>query len=204
MNTIDRVAVIDDDHAILDSFQLCLRKRGFEVLTFASAKDFLAELDAKAFDCIVSDVKMPGMTGLALQRALSLKNPSPPLILITGHGDIDMAVAAIKAGASEFIEKPIKEQRLTKSISDAISRYKRTMREQQESTLLRQRYCSLSERQQTVITLAAQGLSSKEIAVQLGISPRTVEHYRESAMGRMQAGSFAELVQMVVRLDLHH
>jgi two-component system response regulator FixJ len=198
-----KIALIDDDPAILDSLQLCLARRGFEVVCFQSAKEFITKVDAGlSLDCVVTDVKMPGMTGLALQRVLAAKRLSLPLILITGHGDVTMAVAAIKAGAFDFIEKPIDDRRLFGSISQAIQHYSATRAEQQETAGLRERYKNLSERQQQVILLAVEGFSNKEIGLQLGISPRTVEHYRESAMDRMRAGNLAELVQMAVRLQV--
>ena len=186
-----------------DSLQLCLARKGFEIICFQSAKDFITKIDeGLTLECVVTDIKMPGMTGLALQRSLGTKRPSLPLILITGHGDVDMAVAAIKAGAFDFIEKPIDDRRLTASISRAIKHYRATRAEQDEAIMLRERYSSLSERQRQVIVLAVEGLSNKQIALRLGISPRTVEHYRESATDRMQAANLAELVQMAVRLKV--
>ncbi len=198
-----KIAIIDDDPAILDSLQLSLTRKGFEVICFESAKQFLADIDAgSTFNCVVSDIRMPGMTGLALQRTMSTKRSTLPLILITGHGDVDMAVAAMKAGAFDFIEKPIDDRRLAASITGAIERHLQTAAEQQEMAMLRRRYNKLTERQREVVALAVQGLSNKEIALRLGISPRTVEHYRESAMDRMQAASLAELVHMAVRLKI--
>ena len=203
MNDVQKVALIDDDPAVLDSLQLYLARKGFEVSCFGSAKDFIVQVDAGlSLDCVVTDVRMPGMTGLVLQRTLSTRRPSLPLILITGHGDVDMAVAAVKAGAFDFIEKPIDDRRLAASIDEAIKHYRNTAADEQEIAALRTRYKGLSDRQRQVIILAAEGLSNKEVALQLGISPRTVEHYRESAMNRMQATSLAELVQMAVRLKV--
>jgi two-component system response regulator FixJ len=197
------VALIDDDEAILDSVQLYLRRKGFAVSCFQSAKDFLDALDAgPAFDCVVSDVKMPGISGLDLQRSLSERSELIPLVLITAHGDVDMAVSTIKAGAFDFIEKPIDGGRLAASIRDAIKQSQDKLSEVREIATLRERFADLSERQQQVVAFAVQGLSNKQIAVQLGISPRTVEHYRESAMERMQAGSLAELVHMAVRIKI--
>jgi two-component system, LuxR family, response regulator FixJ len=137
-----------------------------------------------------------------LQQLLSEKHPLLPLILITGHGDVDMAVSAVKAGAFDFIEKPIDDRRLAGSIGEAINRRQSALADQQEVAALRSRYRTLSDRQQQVVALAVEGRSNKEIALRLGISPRTVEHYRESAMDRLQAGSFAQLVQMAVRLKV--
>jgi len=140
------------------------------------------------------------MTGLALQRALAQRACLLPIIIVTGHGDIDMAVSAIKAGAFDFIEKPIDDRRLVTSISEAVRRSRDKIASERELADLERRYAELSERQRQVMDFATQGLSNKEIAARLGISPRTVEHYRESAMERMQAGRLAELVYMAVRL----
>lgn len=195
------VALIDDDEAILDSLYNYLHRSGFAVTCFREAKPFLAALEVgQEFDCVVSDVMMPGMTGVELQRVLSKRSPRLPLIIITGHGDIDMAVSAIKAGALDFIEKPIDDQRLASGIAEAARRKRDELEEDRQSAGLVKRYSELSDRQRQVMDLAVQGQSNKEIGAQLGISPRTVEHYRESAMERMQATKFAELVQMAIRL----
>jgi two-component system response regulator FixJ len=198
-----RVALIDDDEAVLDSVQLYLQRRGFAVMCFASAKPFLDALDAgAAFDCVASDVKMPSMNGLDLQRVLNERGELIPLVLITAHGDIDMAVSTIKAGAFDFIEKPIDGRRLVASINDAIKQSREKLADDRELATLRKRYSELSERQKQVVSYAVQGHSNKQIAAQLGLSPRTVEHYRESATERMHAGSLAELVHMAVRLNI--
>jgi two-component system response regulator FixJ len=197
------VALIDDDSDVLDALASFLQRRGVSVASFPACSPFLEAMQAGArFDCIVSDVRMPEMSGLELQRALSARPGSPPLVLITGHGDVDMAVTALKAGAADFIEKPTDDERLLAAIRTSASRYREARRNQAELTLLHQRYEQLSERQREVMRLAVRGMSNKEIAVQLGISPRTVEHYREWAMERMQAGNFAELVQMAAQLKL--
>jgi two-component system response regulator FixJ len=198
------VALIDDDEAILDSLQNYLRRRGFAVSCFGAAQPFLDALEeGELFDCVVSDVRMPGMSGVELQTALARRMPRLPLIIITGHGDIDMAVSTIKAGAFDFIEKPIDDRRLASSIGEAITRNRDKLEEDRQLAELGKRYGELSDRQRQVMDLAIQGLSNKEIAAQLGISPRTVEHYRESAMERMQASRFAELIQMAMRLKSH-
>jgi two-component system response regulator FixJ len=195
------VALIDDDEAILDSVELYLRRRGFDVTGFRAAKGFLSALETGAeFECVVTDVRMPAMTGLELQRILSQRAPSLPLIIITGHGDIDMAVSAIKAGAFDFIEKPIDDRRLAASIGEAVKHSRDQLADERETAELTRRYDDLSERQRQVVELAIHGLSNKEIGSRLGISPRTVEHYRESAMERMQADRFAQLIQMIMRL----
>ena len=204
MPSAGKVALIDDDEPILDSLQLYLRRKGFAVSCFQSVRAFLQTLDCGSeFDCVVTDVRMPAMTGLDLQRVLSERYQSLPLIVITGHGDIAMAVSAVKNGAFDFLEKPIDESRLAASIHDAIERNRDAVADQQEITELAKRFADLSERQRQVVELAVQGLSNKEIGSHLGISPRTVEHYRESAMERLHVIRFAELIQMVVRLREH-
>ena len=188
MAELPNVALIDDDEAILDSLQLYLRRRGFAVSCFSFAKAFLSVLDAGAeFQCVVTDVRMPGMSGLELQRLLVQRRVSLPLIIVTGHGDIDMAVSAVKAGAFDFLEKPIDDARLAASVADAVKRSRDNSEEERQLAELTKRYAELSDRQRQVMDLAIQGLSNKEVAARLGISPRTVEHYRESAMDRMQA-----------------
>ena len=201
MAEIANVALIDDDEAILDFVQLYLRRRGFAVSCFALAKAFLGVLDAGAeFQCVVTDVRMPGMTGLELQRLLAQRRVLLPLIIVTGHGDIAMAVSAVKAGAFDFLEKPIDDGRLATSVADAVKRSRDSSEEERQLAELAKRYAELSDRQRQVMDLAIQGLSNKEVAVRLAISPRTVEHYRESAMERMQATRLAELIHMAMRL----
>ncbi len=197
------VALIDDDDAVLDSLGIYLRRRGFAVTTFSAAQQFLdAVSSGEDFDCVVTDVRMPGLSGLELQHVLSERACSWPLILITGHGDIDMAVSALKAGAADFIEKPIDDRRLLASIKEAVKCSRERLEDEAETAEIARRYAELSDRQREVMGLAIKGLSNKEIAAELKISPRTVEHYREWAMQRMHADSFAELVRMAVRLKL--
>lgn len=197
------IALVDDDEAVLDSLQMYLHRRGVQTKTFASAEACLDALDSGAvFQCIVTDVRMPGMSGLELQTALNKRCCSWPLILITGHGDINMAVSALKAGAFDFIEKPTDEERLLAGIREAAASHRARAEADAEFAELSMRYAELSERQREVMCLVVQGLANKEIAARLGISSRTVEHYREWAMERMKAGTFAELVHMAVRLGL--
>lgn len=197
------VALIDDDGDVLDALASFLERRGVLVTSFPASRPFLNAIEAgRRFDCIVSDVRMPEISGLELQRLLKGIPYPMPLVLITGHGDIDMAVSALKAGAADFIEKPTDDERLLESIKSAVSRSREILDEEAELASLRQRYEQLSERQREVMGLAIKGLSNKEIAALLGISPRTVEHYREWAMERMQARNFAELVRMAAELKL--
>jgi two-component system, LuxR family, response regulator FixJ len=195
------VALIDDDPAVLDSLRLYLERQGMMVSCFATADAFLACSDhAEKFECIVADVRMPGMSGLELVQHLAAAGTSTPVILITGHGDVDMAVAAIKLGAFDFIEKPFDESRLLESIQNANSDARHKQLATAELSDLRSRFGSLSERQRQVLELAVAGLSNKEIATRLGISPRTVEIHRAWMMERMGARNLAELVRMEIQI----
>lgn len=197
-----RVAVIDDDEAVLESVTALLARRGMRPTGFASAKAFLAAVqDGLHVDCIVSDIRMPGMSGLALQSALK-DAAKIPLIFITGHGDVDLAVRTMKAGAADFIEKPIDSTRLVKAIRRAIEQSQEGQAIAEKISALRTRFDALSDRQKEVMVLAARGLSNKEIALRLALSARTVEHYREWVMEKMQARNVAELVQMAMWLQL--
>ena len=195
------VALIDDDEAVLDSLGMLLRKRGLAVECFASARTFLSRSAEAPVRCIVSDVRMPGLTGLDLQFELSKRGSSVPLILITGHGDIAMAVRAVKMGAFDFIEKPFNDQQLLESIRSAVDSDERSRAYRADLAVIRKRVAELSQRQRQVMDLVAKGLSNKEIAVQLSISPRTVENYRAWVMEKMGAPNIAELVRMVVQLE---
>jgi two-component system response regulator FixJ len=195
------VALIEDDSAVLESLGTLLKNRGMTIECFTSADDFLARSKSLVLSCIVSDIRMPGLSGLELQRELIKRGSTVPLILITGHGDIAMAVNAIKLGAFDFIEKPFDDQKLTQSIRRAIEHNKRLRTEQDEIASVLARAAVLSDRQREVMHLAAKGLSNKEIALCLKISPRTVENYRAWVMEKMGAGNLAELVRMVVRIE---
>lgn len=194
-----KVALIDDDAAVLDSLKLYLSGRGVAVTCFGSADAFLKDCtDPGQFDCVVADVRMPGQSGVQLVERLGGARAVVPTILITGHGDIDMAVAAIKRGAFDFIEKPFDESRLLDSIRNALG----VRRRNQDTTVLAAgiatRIESLSERQRQVMDLAVTGLSNKEIGAKLGISPKTVEIHRAWVMERMGARNLAELVRMEI------
>ena len=178
------VALIDDDEAVLDSMRMILTRQGISVECFTSADDFIARLKSMSVSCVVSDVRMPGRSGLDLQDGMSKAGSAIPLILITGHGDIAMAVRAIKKGAFDFVEKPFDAQKLADTIRQAIASGDQKRGQQGEADAARHRAAELTHRQRQVMHLVVQGLSNKEIALRLRISPRTVENYRAWVMER--------------------
>jgi two-component system, LuxR family, response regulator FixJ len=194
------IALIEDDEAVLRSLSLLLQSKGVAVRAYASVESFLADAEAGPPQCVVTDIRMPGMSGLELQRELKARDAAVPVILITGHGDIAMAVQAIKQGAFDFIEKPLDDERLIASIAQAVESGQRARVEQHERELLAARVAELSPRQVEVMHRVAEGFSNKEIAHQLNISPRTVENYRAWVMEKMGAGNLADLVRKVIAL----
>jgi two-component system, LuxR family, response regulator FixJ len=196
------IALIDDDPAVLDSLRLYFERKKLQINYFSTSKEFLAAIERSAqFDCIVSDVRMPGMSGLELVGHLKTRGFSRPIVLITGHGDIDMAVSAIKLGAFDFIEKPFDEARLLASIRDAVERYRVQISSTVELEQLRSRFNSLSPRQRQVMELIVAGLSSKEIGARLNLSAKTVDNHRAWVMERIGARNLAELVRMAVNIQ---
>jgi two-component system response regulator FixJ len=196
------IALIDDDVAVLDSLRLYFERNDVWVSCFAAAEGFLATKDLeRSFDCVVADVRMPRLSGIDLVRQMVARGSSIPIILITAHGDVDMAVAAIKVGAFDFIEKPFDEKRLLESILAGASRTRQARDDAADLRELRTRVDTLTDRQREVMQLAGAGLSNKEIALRLRISPRTVEIHRAWMMERMQARNLAQLVRMVMRLN---
>ena len=202
MSVLTHIAVIDDDEAVLDSLRLYFARQDVETSCFASAQDFLAAIrSGQRFDCIVSDVRMPGMSGLDLVQHLKGAGLAVPVILITGHGDVDMAVAAIKVGAFDFIEKPFDEARLLASIQNALNKMQQPEIDAVEMEKLQSRFNTLSARQRQVMELAVAGLSNKEIGSQLKISPKTVENHRAWVMERIGARNIAELVRIAMKIQ---
>ncbi len=196
----DTVAIIDDEASVRDAVSMLLETNGYIVASYASATEFLNAPFVPG--AIVSDVRMPETTGLDLVQRLKSKDDPRPVILLTGHGDIEMAVQALKLGAYDFIEKPFELDRLLSSVAAAIKTSVTSLKTTLELQELKGRYGSLSERQRDTMHLLIRGMSNKEIGLELGISPRTVEIHRTWVMTRMQAKSMAELVRMGLALGL--
>lgn len=191
------VALIDDDSAVLHSMRLLIESRDIPVACYESAEAFLDDLPGIKPSCVVADVRMPGMTGLELQRELKYRNHEAPLILISGHADVSMAVQALKEGAFDFFEKPYDGERLATSVWDAVQKGRRQSTENSERIDIAERLKALSPRQREVLEFVASGMSNKQIAAKLSISPRTVETYRAWVMERMGAQNVADLVRKV-------
>jgi FixJ family two-component response regulator len=197
------VYIVDDEPAIRDSLAMLLRSVGLASRAFSSAPAFLEGFDPRAPGCLVADVRMPGMSGLELQEALRARAAALPVIIITGHGDIAMAVRAMKAGAADFIEKPFNEQVLLDAVHRALAQHRpggappSAARGEIEA-----RVATLTPREREVMLLVAEGRPNKVVATRLGLSTRTVEVHRAKAMEKMQARSLAELVRMAIACEL--
>ncbi|MDR3435040.1 response regulator [Telmatospirillum sp.] len=193
------ILVIDDDEAMRQSAAFLLASVRLDSKIFASAEDFLAELPrlpAERPGCILLDVRMPGMSGLELQRRLNDRRCPLPVLIITGHGDIPMAVAAMKAGAEDFIEKPCRDQILLDAINGAIRKSRERLALDAERNAVRDRFGRLTRREQEVLLAVVTGKQNKTIALDLDISVKTVEVHRHTGMEKMAAGSVAELSRM--------
>lgn len=195
------VHVVDDDGAIRDALVLLLEAAGHAARAHADAASFLAVLDPAQPGCVVADVRMPGMSGLELLRHLGLSRIDLPVIIITGHADVAMAVEALKAGAADFIEKPFDEDVLLSAVERALDRGARAFRERRHVDEIAARAASLTPREREVMDLVVQGMPNKAVAVELSISARTVEIHRARVMEKMAAASLSDLVRMALRLD---
>ncbi|HMK89792.1 MAG TPA: response regulator FixJ [Methylocystis sp.] len=189
------VHVIEDDPGVLHSIELLLSAEGFEVKTYASAESFLEGIGSSLQGCVVTDVRMPGMSGVELLSKIKDRGLAAPVVVITGHGDIPLAVRAMKLGALDLLEKPFRPEDLISSIRQALS-IRHAGREGDEALERQRRLATLSARESDVLKGLLKGLPNKIIAHELGISPRTVEIHRANVMKKTQAGSLAELVRM--------
>lgn len=191
------IYVVDDDEAVRDSLRAMLGAEGFPVQTFESAVLFLADGDINGA-CLIADIRMPGMSGLDLQRELGARGATIPLIFITGHGDVPVAVQAMGAGAVDFIEKPFDDARLLSSISRALQVGEKVRTRGEEAAAARNLMDLLTPRERDVLDLLVKGRPNKVIAHELGISPRTVEIHRSNVMDKLQARNLSDIVRLVL------
>lgn len=195
----DRVVhVIDDDEDVRQSLAFLLSAAGLAVRIHDSAVAFLQVLPEIQEGCIVTDIRMPDMDGLELQRRLRDLRPGWPVIVMTGHGDVPLAVEAMKAGAIDFIEKPFDDEVLLSAVRSALARHATDSAREARTAAVRERVAKLSEREREVLVRLVDGKPNKVIAYELGISPRTVEVYRANVMTKMQADSLSDLVRMAL------
>ena len=199
MSQTGNVYVIDDDPAMRDSLDFLLSAAGFNVSLFDNASAFLKDLPDLAPGCVVSDVRMPGMDGIDLLRQLKQGPKTLPVIIMTGHGDIPLAVEAMKLGAIDFLEKPFEDERPVVMIGAALGQAASHQKDEAAVADVASRIASLSPRERQVVDGLVAGLSNKQIARDYNISPRTVEVYRANVMTKMQAGSISELVRLAIR-----
>jgi two-component system response regulator FixJ len=194
-----KVYVIDDDEAMRDSLDFLLGSANFDVTLFESANRFLETLSSTDFGCVVSDIRMPGIDGIELLKRLKASRSAFPVLIMTGHGDVPLAVEAMKLGASDFLEKPFEDDRLVGMIDAALRQAESGARSEAVTLDIAARIESLSPRERQVMDGLIAGLSNKLIAREYDISPRTIEVYRANVMTKMQAGSLSELVRLAMR-----
>jgi len=194
------VFVVDDDDAVRDSLKMLLKAAGIAALGSSSAQEFLSVYDPAQPGCLLLDVRMPGMSGLEMQHELNVRGAMIPVIFITGHGDIPMAVEAMQHGAFDFLQKPFGDQDLLDRVQKALARDADTRSRMRHTDRIRERLSSLSPREREVLTLVTQGKANKMVAGDLGVSQRTVEIHRAHVMQKMEANSLAELVRMMMSI----
>ncbi|MBN1343435.1 MAG: response regulator transcription factor [Phycisphaerae bacterium] len=193
--------VVDDDEGARESLVALMTEVGIRTRAHATAEDFLAEYDPDQAGCLIVDVRLPGMSGLELQERLSAKKVCLPVILITGYGDVEMAVRALQNGAEDFLEKPVNEQLLLERVRRSLCRSVESLRRRTQVLTIGRRAAELSPREREVMEMVVSGRSNKDIAGRLKLSTKTVETHRRNVMAKMQAGSVAELVRMAVLLE---
>jgi FixJ family two-component response regulator len=196
------IAIVDDDPSVRRGLERLIRSAGWKAETFASAQEFLARPGAEAPSCLVLDLQLPGLSGLALQKRMAEVGLEIPIVFLTGHGSIPASVQAMKAGAIEFLTKPVDEQDLLNAIQEAVERDRRVRQQHAEMHELERRYESLSAREQEVMQQVVSGLLNKQIASELNITEFTVKFHRGHIMRKMRADSLADLVRMAENLGI--
>ncbi|WP_332741940.1 response regulator transcription factor [Hydrogenophaga sp.] len=189
------VHLIDDDQAVRDSLALLIGTVGLRVQPWSDPQAFLNTFDREAIGAIVLDVRMPGISGLSVLDTLVAQGVDQPVIMLTGHGTVDMCRRAFKAGAAEFLEKPVNDEALLEALQNAVRQHVRSRQRHQADRAARERYAQLSEREREVLGLIVEGLTNKEIGRALGLSPRTVETHRANLFAKLQAPSLAQLIR---------
>ncbi len=202
MNSEGTIFIVDDDREVRQAVALLMESVGLPVETYASADEFLDRFDPDRPGCLVLDVRMPGMSGLELQARLAAEAMHPPVIIITGHGDVPMAVRAVRAGAVDFIEKPFNDQALLDSVHRALELDARQRGQARELAEIRRRLDALTPRERQVLELVVRGLRNKMIAAELGVSQSTVEAHRARVMEKTGARTLSDLMRMVLSLEL--
>ncbi len=194
----ETVFVVEDDEAVRDSLAMLLQSEGMRVASYEQAEAFLADWSPDMAGCIVLDIRMPGMDGMALQRALNERHSMLPIIFVTGHGDVPLAVEAMRHGADDFIEKPYREDQLLEKINQALQRDREQRETLAQKQLIRDRLATLTPREHEIMERMMAGQANKVIAIELDISQRTVEIHRSRVMHKMGTHSLAQLVRMVL------
>ena len=194
------IYLVDDDEAVRDSLGMLFRSIGLQHESYPSALDFLQRYDGKRHACLVADIRMPGLSGLELQQRLNEQRAEIPIIFITGHGDVPMAVTAMKSGAADFVQKPFRDQDLIDRINKALDRDRERRKGRAEEDAIRARIALLTPREHEVMQRVARGQANKVIAMDLGVSQRTVELHRARVMRKLKMRSVAELVHAIDRI----
>ena len=192
------VYVVDDDPAVRDSLGLLLKSAGINTVTYESAERFLDDFDPQCRGCLLVDVRMPGMSGLELQRALAQQDSQLYVLVMTGHGDVPMAVQAMKAGATEFIVKPFDDEMLLNRLNECLRHSADELETERTRQQRQDRLAALTAREREVLDLLVEGKPNKVVAAELNISPRTVEVHRARIMDKLEVGSLAELVRVAL------
>jgi FixJ family two-component response regulator len=200
LHTTPIVFVVDDDPSVREALESLIIQAGWRAVVFGSARDFLEHPRALVPSCLILDVTLPGLSGLELQSLIAGDRIDTPIIFITGHADVPMTVKAMKAGAVEFLTKPVPEEVLITAIDSAISRSRVTLEQENEMQMLRGLYAKLTPREREVMTLVVRGLLNKQVGGELVMAEITVKAHRGQVMRKMNAASFADLVNMAARL----
>jgi FixJ family two-component response regulator len=196
------VVVVDDDISIRQSLELLIQDEGWQPALFESAQEFLAQPPGVIPSCLILDVNLPDLSGLDIQQRISDEKSSIPIIFITGYGDIPTSVRAMKAGAAEFLTKPLNDEILIGAIRDAVRRSQANLKQEGAQRQLQERFALLSKREREVLNLVVKGLMNKQVAFELGISEITVKAHRGRVMEKMRATTFVDLVNMAGRLGI--